>query len=138
MLGFPSVAASHVAVAGLLLSVAAGLGGYVEGVRVGVARVEAAQKRAQDAAAQTRETRQDGVDRSALAHQAAETARRTETREIAHEVEKIVERPVYRDRCVDADGVRLLDRAAAATAADGAGIGNAAGPAARAAPGAAR
>lgn len=135
-LGFPSVAASHVAVAGLLLSVAAGLGGYLEGVRVGVARVEAAQKRAQDAAAKARETRQDGIDRSALAHQTAETARRTETREIAHEVEKIVERPVYRDRCVDADGVGLLDRAAAA--ADGAGVGNAAGPAAAAAPGAAR
>jgi hypothetical protein len=36
-----------------------------------------------------------------------------ETREIYHEATKIIERPVYRNICVDADGVRLLDRARA-------------------------
>jgi len=35
----------------------------------------------------------------------------TQFRTIYHEATKIIERPVYRNICVDADGMRLLDRA---------------------------
>lgn len=37
----------------------------------------------------------------------------TQFRTIYHEATRIIERPVYHNICVDADGVRLLDRARA-------------------------
>lgn len=41
------------------------------------------------------------------------TAQQIETREVYHEALKIVDRPIYRSVCVDADGSGLLDRARA-------------------------
>lgn len=43
-----------------------------------------------------------------------ESARRETVREIYLEVPKLIDRPVYHSVCGDDDGVRLLDRAAAA------------------------
>jgi hypothetical protein len=45
---------------------------------------------------------------------AADQARQTEVREIIRVVPQIIDRPVYRTVCVDADGVRLIERATAA------------------------
>lgn len=59
---------------------------------------------------------------------------RTIFREIYRDIPTIVERPVYRTICGDADGVRILDRAADAAN----GIGGTAGPAAAAAEGGAQ
>jgi hypothetical protein len=42
---------------------------------------------------------------------AIEGQRRDIVREIYREVPKIIDRPVYRNICVDADGLRLIDRA---------------------------
>lgn len=44
----------------------------------------------------------------------SQTQQAVEFREINRETVKIVDRPVYRNICADADGVQLLDRAAAA------------------------
>lgn len=40
-----------------------------------------------------------------------EDIRQAAVREIDHETTTVIERPVYRNVCVDADGVSLLDRA---------------------------
>ena len=107
MIGF-----SHLALAGALASCVAGIGGFFYGTHIGAAQEQAAQKRADDAAEAERQKLQGQIDALAGAHQAAEYARQTSVREIYHESQKIVERPVYRNVCIDADGVRLLDRAA--------------------------
>lgn len=122
---------SHLALGGALMACAAGLGGYLHGISVGVAQEQAAQRRADAAAANIREELQGQIDRSATAFQAAENSRQSSVREIHHESQKIIERPVYTSVCVDADGVRLLDRAA--SVANGEGIAAAAGGAAAAA-----
>jgi hypothetical protein len=124
------ISLSHVALAGALAACVAGIGGFAYGVKVGTAQEQAAQKRADDAAETERAKRQDVADAAAEQHQVAEYARQTNTREITREVATIVERPVYRSTCLDADGVRLLDRAAAV--ANGASIGEPAGTAAEA------
>jgi hypothetical protein len=51
----------------------------------------------------------------ALAYEADRAARAEAARLVARVVERVVERPVYRNQCIDADGVRLLDHAAAGT-----------------------
>lgn len=127
------IGASHLALAGALAACVAGIGGFAYGTRVGTAQEQAAQKRADDAAEGERAKLQGQIDAGAEAHQSAEYARQADVREIYHETQKVIERPVYRNVCVDADGVGLLDRAAAT--ANGKGIAGAAGPAPAAAPG---
>lgn len=126
---------SHIALAGALAACLAGIGGYVHGVRMGMAQEQAAQKRAEEAADKIRDQLQSRIDASAETHQGEEYARQSAVREIYHESQKIIERPVYRNLCVDADGVGLLDRAAAT--ANGAGVGEPLGTATPAADGAA-
>lgn len=121
------IGASHLALAGALAACLAGIGGFAYGTRVGAAQEQAAQKRADDAAAAVRRQLQGQIDASAQRHQAAEYARQANVREIYHETQKVIERPVYRNLCIDADGVQLLDRAA--SAANGASLPGAAGPA---------
>lgn len=128
MIGF-----SHLALAGALAACLAGIGGFAYGTRVGAAQEQAAQKRA-DAAAEAERTKLQGqIDASAQAHQSAEYTRQAKVREIHHETLKVIDRPVYRNVCIDADGVGLLDRAAAA--ANGKGVASAAGQASGTAPG---
>jgi Flp pilus assembly protein TadB len=122
---------SHVALAGALMACVAGIGGFAYGVNVGSAQEKAAQKRADDAAEAERAKRQAAIDASTEQHQAAEYDRQANTREITREVATIIERPVYRSTCLDADGVRLLDRAAAV--ANGESIGEPSGTPAQAA-----
>ena len=104
---------SHLALAAALAACAAGIGGFVYGTGVGVAQEQAAQQRADDAREVEREKVQRQIDASSARAQTAEYARQGDVREIYHESQKIVDRPVYRNVCVDASGVGLLDRAAA-------------------------
>ena len=127
---------SHLALAAALATCLSGIGGFFYGVRVGTAQEVAATKRATDAAEAERAKLQGQIDASAQRHQSAEYARQSKVREIYHETQQIIERPVYRNVCVDADGVGLLDRAAAT--ANGEGLAPAAGAAAGAAEGTAR
>ncbi|WP_311270046.1 hypothetical protein [Sphingobium sp. WCS2017Hpa-17] len=109
---------SHIAMAGGLLACFAAAGGYIHGIGVGLAQERAAQIRADTQAAKVRQQLQSQIDASAERHQSGEQARQANGREIYHESRKIIERPVYRNICVDADGVGLLDRAAATANAD--------------------
>jgi len=131
-----TIGVSHLALAGALAACLAGIGGFAYGIRVGVAQEQASEKRASDAAQAERQRLQRQIDASAEQHQAAEYTRQANVREIYHESEKVIDRPVYRNVCVDVDGVRLLDRAAAVANAEG--IGGTPGTAAEAAPAAAQ
>lgn len=108
-----------------------GIAGFAYGVHVGAAQEQATQKRADDARDAERRKLQAQIDASAQRHQAAEYARQGAVREIYHESQKIIDRPVYRNVCLDADGVGLLDRAAATANGEPVAIaaGNAAAPA---------
>lgn len=64
------------------------------------------------AAAQEKREKQIGQAQAGDAKAAeADVARQTIVREITREVPKVIDRPVYRNVCIDADGVRLLGRA---------------------------
>ena len=104
---------SHLAMAAALAACTAGIGGFFYGNSVGHAQEQAAQKRADDARETERKKLQGQLDAASEAAQVKEYAREGSVREIYHESQKVVERPVYRSVCVDADGVGLLDRAAA-------------------------
>ncbi|QSR15616.1 hypothetical protein [Novosphingobium sp. KA1] len=126
----------HLALAGALASCAAGIGGFFYGTHVGAAQEQAARKRADDAAEAVRARLQGQIDASTERSQAAEYTRQASVREIYHESQKVVERPVYRNVCIDADGVGLLGRAA--DVANGTGVASAAGAPGAAAQGAAQ
>ena len=52
-------------------------------------------------------------------HEADREQARVEFQIITREVERVVEKPVYRNVCLDADGLRLIERATRAGAATG-------------------
>jgi hypothetical protein len=111
---------SHIALAGALAAAVTGFAGYLHGIGVGKNSERAVQFRVEMAAEAEREKLQSQIDAAAEKQQAAEYGRQTNVREIVRESQKIIERPVYRTVCVDADGVRLLD--AAADVANGTGL----------------
>lgn len=52
------------------------------------------------------------IDKASAGYEADRAKLRTEFRTIYQEVERVVEKPVYRDReCLDADGLRVLQSA---------------------------
>lgn len=71
---------------------------------------QAASERAVRAEAELRTTKLGAGETAA---QTAEAQRQQSVREVYRETNTITERPVYRNVCVDADGVRALEKAAA-------------------------
>lgn len=109
MLGIPN---PYAIAGGLTLSVLALGGSYVAG-RMDGARIEqSSELKAERAAQKQKDADQALIDQSATDHQQAENDRQQGVREIDHEKETIVERPVYSNICVDSSGVGLLQRAA--------------------------
>ncbi|WP_203234660.1 hypothetical protein [Sphingomonas solaris] len=118
----------------LMLGAALALAGAYVGGRIDGQKIEqGAELRADREAEAVRVRLQGQIDASATAGQTAEFKRQSDVRSFTREKETIVERPVYRNVCVDADGVGLLDRAAAV--ANGLGFTPPARPAADAAAG---
>lgn len=86
--------------------------GFSAGMKAGVEKAELqAAREAQAVEVATRDL-QAKLNRQASESAATETQRQTAVKEIRRETERIIERPVYRTVCVDADGVRNLDQAA--------------------------
>lgn len=108
-------------------------GAYVFGRADGRAIERDKQAAVKAATEAERAKRADRVEQIAGAAQQASTTRQENVREIYRESHTVTERPVYRNVCVDADGMRLLDRAAAA--ANGEDLGRAASGAAESATG---
>lgn len=75
--------------------------------------------KAHEAAARATAKKLDRIDVAAVGHEADKAKIRTEFLTITEEVERVVEKPVYRNICFDADGLRLI--AAATGRSEGAG-----------------
>lgn len=95
-------------------ALAACIAAFFYGVGVGKDRQAARYAKAEAALAKAVEANIAAAQANDLAAVEASTRRETIIREIVRDTPKIIERPVYRNICVDADGVRLLDRAVAA------------------------
>lgn len=95
-------------VIGVLLAL---IGSFMYGQRVGRDRCEAAYAQQAEAARKEQAQRDRAAQAQDTAGAAANVERETIVREITREVPKIIDRPVYRNVCVDADGVRLIERA---------------------------
>lgn len=126
---------SHLAMAAALAACASGIGGFFYGTTVGRNAEQASQRRADTAAEAVRKTLQGQIDAAAIKAQSEEYQRQASVKEIHNETIKIIDRPIYRNVCIDSDGVRLLDRAQAVANGDGASgtasVGTAADVAAR-------
>lgn len=102
---------THAAAALAALAIGFAAGWHTQGWRWGAADAQRLKTEQRD-----RLVRIERADTAAVAHEAARERIRTEVRFITQEVDRVVERPVYRDGvCLDADGLRLV-----AAAADGA------------------
>lgn len=98
------------AVGGLLLLI----GAYFYGVHAGVDRQRSRDLGAMQKALKAVEKVDRLLQSGDLVAAKADVQRQEVTREIIREIPKIIDRPVYRNVCVDADGVRLLGRAVSA------------------------
>lgn len=93
---------------GVLLAL---IGAFFYGQHVGTQRCEAAHLKAAAAAQEKREQQIGQAQANDAKAAEADAQRETIVREITREVPKVIDRPVYRNVCVDADGVRLIERA---------------------------
>jgi len=121
----------YVAAGALLLAGLAGAGGYFHGLDTGRTRERAENFKAITAAQDAADRLRREIADHAMEAFSADQRRQDTVREIRHESREIVERPVFRNICIDPDGVRLLDRAA--DAANGHDPAASSGDAARAA-----
>ena len=92
------------AAAGAALVLAFGAGWWLRGLQVKAATVNQTKAQAKADVQQAQRT-------STAVQQHAQTKTETEIRyvTVTREVEKLVERPVYLERCMDDDGVRILN-----------------------------
>lgn len=90
--------------AGAALVLAFGAGWWLRGLQVKAATVDQTKTQAQADVQQAQRT-------STAVQQHAQAKTETEIRyvTVTREVEKLVERPVYLERCMDDDGVRVLN-----------------------------
>lgn len=99
----------------LLAAALAGcIGSFFYGVSVGKDRTEARFAKVERALRAAVDANISAAQASEAAAAVAAQQRGTVFREIHREVPTIVDRPVYRNQCVDADGVRVIDQAVAA------------------------
>ena len=71
-----------------------------------------------EATAKATQKKLERIDQAAAGHEADKVQIRTQIKTIVQEVERVVEKPVYRDTvCFDDDGLRLIRAALGPTAA---------------------
>jgi len=98
------------------LVLAFGAGWWLRGLRVKAAMVKQAQAQAQADVQQAQRTSE-----AVQAHAQAKTETEIRYVTVTREVEKLVERPVYLERCLDDDGLRALNAQILGTDTPGAG-----------------
>lgn len=101
---------------GIIAAVALCLG-FLAGWNVQGWRYRAAEADIQDAQEQKKDERAQQADTASAGAEADRAEIKTQFRTVYRDVEKIVERPVYRNVCLDPDGLRTLSAAIAASAA---------------------
>ncbi len=97
-------------VAGLVLGF--GSGWEVQGWRMDAALADIERKQLAEQAARVAK-----ADAAAVLHEAAREQIKTEIQTVIREVPRVVEKPVYRNVCLDGDGLRLVRQAIGAGAA---------------------
>jgi hypothetical protein len=90
------------------LVLAALLAGFAGGWKVQDWRAGANERDRLEAVDRQRRQDEKVVDVAATGHEKDKVQIRTEFIPITQEIERVVEKPVYRDVCLDADGMRLL------------------------------
>ena len=122
------IGAPYTYLAGGLALLAALGGSYAYGRSDGRSLERDAQARADKAVIAERNRRTDALAAADATAAATEISRQSTVREVRHEVERIIDRPVYRNVCIDADGLRIIDAATSAANGDnpGASVGDAA------------
>lgn len=95
--------ATHTAAAVLALGLGFTAGWQVQGWRQDSIRAEQA-----DQARELRAQRERAADHAAEQHEQVRADLDAQFRVITREVERVVEKPVYRNVCLDADGLRAL------------------------------
>lgn len=93
---------------GVLLAL---IGAFFYGQHVGYTECENDHLKAAAAAQEKREQQIAQAQANDAKAAEADVQRETIVREITREVPKVIDRPIYRNVCVDADGVRLIERA---------------------------
>ncbi|WP_189338381.1 hypothetical protein [Sphingobium sp. SCG-1] len=129
------IGSGYLAAGALALAAMTGAAGYFHGLDTGRSRERLASLQDVAKANAARDRLRGAIEQESIHHLSADQARRDTVREIIRESHQVTARPVYRNVCIDADGVRLLDRAQAA--ANGRDPGAPEGPASGAAEGAA-
>ena len=74
-------------------------------------RYEAREAQRLEALAETKRMNELAADAGAAGHESDKAAIKTEFITITKEVRRVVEKPIYRNVCLDADGLRILERA---------------------------
>lgn len=103
----------YLALIGAVVAVALLAAAYIAGRRDGRAIADGKQAAVEKAVKAERDKRETAVAATEAAGATKETDRQEKVREIYRETNIVTERPVYRNVCVDADGVRLVERATA-------------------------
>ena len=98
---------------GAVVAVALLATAYIAGRRDGRAIADSKQAAVERAVKAERDKRDAVIAAGETAGAAKETDRQEKVREFYRETNTVTERPVYRTVCVDADGVRLIERATA-------------------------
>ena len=100
------------AIAALLAVIGAYAFGRHDGRQIEVAAHLAAASASSSAASSVRAELHGRIAELTTEVTTAEQQRQSSVREIRHETERVIERPVYSELCVDPDGVRILTTAA--------------------------
>ena len=92
----------------LLIIVAALIAGFMGGVKYHVGVVAARNLAQRQSEEKIRARQVDRIDQAATGLEADKAQIRTQFRTITKEVDRVVEKPVYRNVCFDDDGLRLI------------------------------
>lgn len=95
----------------LVLLLALFVAGFAAGIKWHAGRVAIAEQARQVNQRATERLQRQNTNTAAAVHEADKVQIRAEFIPIREEVERVVEKPVYRDVCLDADGLRVIQSA---------------------------
>lgn len=111
----------YLALIGAVVAVALLAAAYIAGRRDGRAIADGKQAAVERAVRAERDKREAAIATGETAGAARETDRQEKVREVYRETNTVTERPVYRNICIDGDGLRLIERATAIANGDDSG-----------------
>jgi hypothetical protein len=116
------ISTPYLAGAAAIAIMASGIGGFFFGRDTGKDAVRAEIQGKWEDALRDKGKAEAELARLTGIHSVLEQKRQTAVREIRHETTRVIQGdPVYRNRCVNGDGLQLLDRAVAAANGEAAG-----------------